>query len=210
MQSRPHSSPCAPALGLIATPCMPVRSSSQKASSLITCERALHRLLRLQRVDVGKARQPRDLLVEARIVLHRARAEREQAEVDRVILPRQAGVVAHGFRLAEARQVDRPRCARDRRGATRGACGTSAKSTPVCSRAADLEQQRLLEHQRAVAGDGLRLALLVGGRGRPPARRIDGHCTTSFSAASRASMSSSVTVSVTATTRPFCSASTPG
>ena len=67
-------------------------------------QRALDRLLRLERVDVGEARQPRDLLVEARVVLHRARAEREQAEVDRVILPRQARVVAHRLGLAEARQ----------------------------------------------------------------------------------------------------------
>ena len=91
MHSRPHSSPCAPALGLIATPCMPVRSSSQKAELVDQLERALHRLLRLQRVDVGEARQPRHLLVEARVVLHRARAEREQAEVDRVVLPATGG-----------------------------------------------------------------------------------------------------------------------
>src|SRR5690348_15113409 len=75
---------------------------------------------------------------------------------------------------------------------------------------ADLENQRLLEHQRTVAGDGLRFTVFVRGGGRPPARRIDGHWTTSFSAASRAPMSPSVAVSVTATTSPFCSASAPG
>src|SRR3546814_1028244 len=51
-------------------------------------ERALHGIDGGERVDIGKARQPRDLLVEARVVLHRARAEREQPEVDRVILAR--------------------------------------------------------------------------------------------------------------------------
>src|SRR5439155_18620220 len=77
-------------------------------------------------------------------------------------------------------------------------------------RAADLEQQRLFEHQRAIAGDGLGLRLLVRGRGGAPARRIDSHRTTSRRAASKESMSSSVTVSVTAITRPFPSAATPG
>ena len=72
-------------------------------------KRALDRLLRLQRMDVGKAGQPRDLLVQARVVLHRARPEREQAEVDRVILPRQASVMAHRLGFAQARQADRPR-----------------------------------------------------------------------------------------------------
>jgi hypothetical protein len=42
-------------------------------------ERAAHGLLRGERVDIGKAGQPRHLLVEARIVLHRARTERERA-----------------------------------------------------------------------------------------------------------------------------------
>src|SRR3546814_2917460 len=46
-------------------------------------ERALHGIDGGERVDIGKARQPRDLLVEARVVLHRARAEREQSEVGR-------------------------------------------------------------------------------------------------------------------------------
>src|SRR4029079_893045 len=75
---------------------------------------------------------------------------------------------------------------------------------------ADLEDQGLLEHQSAVAGDGLGLALLVGGSGWPPARRIDGHWTTSLRAASSAAMSSSVAVSVTAKTSPVRRAPTPG
>ena len=69
-------------------------------------QRALDGLLRLQRVDVGKARQPRDLLVQARVVLHRARAEREQPEVDRIILARQPRVVAHRFGFAETGETD--------------------------------------------------------------------------------------------------------
>jgi hypothetical protein len=69
-------------------------------------QRSLHRLLRLERVDVGESRQPRHLLVEARIMLHRTGAKRKQPEVDGVILARQTGVVAHRFRLAEAGQVE--------------------------------------------------------------------------------------------------------
>ena len=69
-------------------------------------QRALHRLLRLQRMDVGEARQPRHLLVQARIVLHRARAQRKDAGVDGVVLLAQADVVADGLRLRQAGQAD--------------------------------------------------------------------------------------------------------
>ncbi len=62
-------------------------------------ERAAHRIDRLERVNVGKAGHPRDLLVQARIVLHRARTEREEPEVDRVVLPAEPRVVAHAFGL---------------------------------------------------------------------------------------------------------------
>src|SRR6476661_1153066 len=74
----------------------------------------------------------------------------------------------------------------------------------------DLEDQRLFEHQGTVAGDRLSFALCIGGSRRPPAGRIDGHWTNSFSATSSASMSWSVTVSVTAMTNPFSSSSAPG
>ncbi|PAV93535.1 hypothetical protein WR25_26800 [Diploscapter pachys] len=70
-------------------------------------QRALHGIDRLQGMDVGKARHPRNAFVEARIVLHRARAEREQPQVDRVILPAEPRIMADRFRLGEARQADR-------------------------------------------------------------------------------------------------------
>jgi hypothetical protein len=75
-------------LGDIATAFIPVSVTSQCASVIDDLERALHRIDRLERVDVGEAGQPRHLLVEARIMLHRARTEREEAEVDPVILAR--------------------------------------------------------------------------------------------------------------------------
>ena len=78
----PHSSPCAPAFGDIATAGMPVIVISHMGERFDQLERALHGRDRLQRMDVGEARQPRHLLVEARIVLHRARAERIEPGVD--------------------------------------------------------------------------------------------------------------------------------
>src|SRR5690349_9619733 len=135
-------------------------------------------------MDVREAGQPRDLLVEARVVLHRAGAEREKAEINRVILARQARVMAHRFRLAEPWKVDRARTFEPAE--PRRALRDLSKVDAGLIGRADLEQQRLLKHERAIAGHGLRLALLVGGGGGPPARRIDGHWTTSFKAASRA------------------------
>ncbi len=70
-------------------------------------QRALNRRLRLQRVDVREARQARHLLVQARVVLHRARAQRIQRQVDGVVLLAQAHIVAHGLWLRQAGQADR-------------------------------------------------------------------------------------------------------
>ena len=60
---------------------------------------ALHCCLRLKRVNIGKARHPRDLFIQARIVLHRATAQREEAEINGVILAAEARIMAHSFRL---------------------------------------------------------------------------------------------------------------
>ncbi len=78
----PHSSPWAPAAGLIATAGMPVRALSQRASVSISSSAPCTVDERLERMDVGEARQPRHLLVEPRIVLHRAGAERIEPDVD--------------------------------------------------------------------------------------------------------------------------------
>jgi len=45
-------------------------------------ERALDPVLLLERVEVAEAGEPDDPLVDARVVLHRARAERVEARVD--------------------------------------------------------------------------------------------------------------------------------
>ena len=69
-------------------------------------ERPRHGGYRLQRMDVGEAGQTRQLFIEARVVLHRARAERVKPGIDRVVLLRQASEVAHYLRLAEPREAD--------------------------------------------------------------------------------------------------------
>src|SRR5262245_65533378 len=58
-------------------------------------------------MDVAEARQPRHALVEARVVLHRAGAQRKQAGIDAVVFLAETHVVAHRFRLTEARQAQR-------------------------------------------------------------------------------------------------------
>src|SRR5438105_2112743 len=69
-------------------------------------ERSRHGGYRLERVDVGKTGQARQFFIEARIVFHRARTERVEPAVDRVVLLREAGEVAHDLRLAEPRKTD--------------------------------------------------------------------------------------------------------
>ena len=122
-------------------------------------ERALHGRERLQRMDVAEAGQPRHLLVEARVVLHRARAERKDAGVDGVVVLRQAHIVAHRLGLGEAGKADRlvrsspPSRRRERLPARRDRRRSVG--------AADLEDQRLLVLQPAVAGEGRRARRLV-------------------------------------------------
>ena len=120
-------------------------------------QRTLHRALRLERVDVRKARQPRNPLVQPRIVLHGAGAEREEAGVDAVILLRETRVVAHDRRLGEARQADGF-------GARKPAQPVRAlRLRPVHADRAGavlLEDQRLLDPEPEIAGDRV-----VGNRG---------------------------------------------
>ena len=172
-------------------------------------KRALHRFLRLERVNIGEAGHPRDLFVEARVMLHRAAAKREKAEVDRIILARQARIVAHRFGLAEPRQADGI-AAHQRAEIGSGRCLVEIDAGGRGR--ADLEDQRLLEHQCAVAGKGRGVGGTTGAVhfGAPAGGVERGHASTSFSAAAKAAISSSVAVSVTATTSPFASASLSG
>ena len=176
-------------------------------------EAALHGLDRLQWVDVGEAGQASHLLVQARIMLHRAAAEREQAEIDRVILAAEAGIMADDLRLGEAGQADRPAAFQpaEPAGDFRRLGDIDAGAVII----ANLEDQAFLQHQRpvsckGVAGEGgWGIAIRGTHFGLPPAC-VHVHASASVSASARAATSSSATVSVTATTSPLASASTPG
>ena len=157
----PHSSPCAPAAGDSASAGMPVRVFSQCAKVSISSSAPCTLACGLQRMQIGKAGQPRQLLVEPRVVLHRARAERVEAAVDRVVLLRQPGEMPHDLRLAEPGQADRPLPfepieARAERRRFR-------QIHPAMAGRILLEQERLLDLQPAVAADRLDRA------GRPSA-----------------------------------------
>ena len=115
-------------------------------------QRAFRRGLRLQRVQVGEAGQPRELFVEPRVVLHGARTKRVEPAVDRVVLLRQPGEMPHNLRLAEAGEADRtlplqpaePVFVRRRLG----------QVDTAMARRILLEDQWFFELQPAIAGEG--------------------------------------------------------
>ena len=133
---RHHAAELAMRAGLrasCATAGMPVeRLQLVRPARSISVERARHGGDRLQRMDVGEARQPRHLLVEARIVLHRAGAEREEAGVDAVVLLRtgaRSGASSRARRGRAGRSASL-RSSPPRRGAKSPG---SSRSTPVVS-----------------------------------------------------------------------------
>src|SRR6185312_15322369 len=158
-------------------------------------ERALHGRRRLQWVEVGEARQPRQLLVEPRIVLHGARPQRIEPGVDGVVLLRQPGEMAHHLRLAEPRQPDPPTPAQAAEPV--GNRRRLGQVDAAAARLVALEKQRLLDLEAAVApdrpGDGC-LAAEGAERLAPLAHR-----STSPRLRAKAAMSASVLVSVAAT-----------
>ena len=72
---------------------------------ILNLERTLHGGRVLQRVNIGQARQPRHIFVQARIIFHSTRAERIKTHVNRVIEPRQMGKMAHYVQFADFRQA---------------------------------------------------------------------------------------------------------
>src|SRR6185437_5210151 len=111
---------------------------------------------RLQRMQVTDAGQPRDLLVDPRVVLHGARAQRVDAHVDGVVLLAEPRVVLHYLRLAESGQADLARAAQAVQAILH--LWRFWQVDAATPRLAQLEDQRLLDLQRLVAG--------VGGRRR--------------------------------------------
>ena len=125
---------------------------------------------RLQRMDVAEAGQPRHALVEARVVLHGARAQRKDPGIDAVVLLAEPHVVAHGLRLAEAGQPDRlgalelAEARRELRRLLQIDAGRIG--------APDLEDQRLLDGEPAIAAEGVLRALDDLARRRRPALSV--------------------------------------
>ncbi len=88
-----------------------VRQPGDLAQRLLQAEHQLERALGvlgvLQRVQARVAGQRRDALVQLRVVLHRARAERVEALVEVEVLRGQRRVVAHELRLGDLGQLGR-------------------------------------------------------------------------------------------------------
>ncbi len=107
ISSRPVSSPWLPAAGWRLTASSPVTSRRISCSSPLELERALRGVLVDERMQVAEPRQPDEALVDARVVLHRAGAERIEARVDPEVAVRERGEVAQHLGLGELRQARR-------------------------------------------------------------------------------------------------------
>ena len=97
----PTNSPCAPAAGCRVTRSRPEISASAASSSQASASQPCRSRSVRQRMHGREAGQPRDRLVHLRVVLHGARAEREEARVDAVVPLRQAREVAHHVELGQ-------------------------------------------------------------------------------------------------------------
>ena len=205
----PTSSPWAPADGCSVARRMPVIVQRACSSSHRAAEHALHLVLVLVGVQVAEAGQAGHLVVELRVVLHRARAQRVEAQVDGVVQLREPGVVAHHLRLGELGQRGRRR-AQGASGQEVGQPGGVA--TPAAGRSAPRWPGLLFSKMggsvgSAEVGPGASTGIGAAGgfgaavrswppppRGRPEPRR------------GSASRSAGVFISVTATSRQSSSA----
>ena len=106
-------------------------------------------------MDVGEAGQPRHALVEARVVLHGAGAERKQPGVDGVVLLATAARSGAWPRARRGRAGRSAPCARARRGAGVNVSGSS-RSTPVVSVRPISKISGSSMCERAIAGEGRR------------------------------------------------------
>ncbi|MNE45844.1 hypothetical protein D3C80_1401520 [compost metagenome] len=172
-------------------------------------QRALNRRLRLQRVDVREAGQTRHLLVQTRVVLHRARAQRIDGQIDGVVLLAQAHIVAHGLGLGQAGQTDRVLA--NQVAQVRAVGGGLGQIDAGLVPAVAFEDQSFVLQQAARARQGRVLVVVVrrGVRGGRAADVVHGaHASISpqaartlASEAARILMSASSVVSVAATSR---------
>ena len=101
------SSPCEPAAGWSETAGSPAILGEDLLELPLELERALDAVLLLQRVEVAEAGQGDDALVDARVVLHRAAAERVEAGVDPEVAIGELGEVPHDLVLRHLGQARR-------------------------------------------------------------------------------------------------------
>ena len=169
----------------------------------------LHGLNRLQGVHIGKACHTCHLFIQPRIVLHRAATQREEAQINCIILTAKAGVMADGFRFRQSREanVAMPLQIAQARGDLRRV----GKINTRCCGGANFENQCFFKHQCLVACVSSRRGFVRIAHFRLPSALIDCvHAKISCKATANVSTSSLVTTSVTATTSPLESASVPG
>ena len=186
MHSSPHSSPCAPALGVIATPCMPVSSISQCASSSIASSApgtvccGCSGWMSAKPGSRATFSSSRGLC----FIVHEPSGNRP--EIDRIVLARQAGVVAHRLGLGQARAGRRG--AARRNGAERvERCGVrrrrnrprSASARPISKISGSSSSSARLPVKVGAGGAVVCAAPIVG----TPAGGVERvHASTSFSA----------------------------
>jgi len=95
----PVNSPCAPAAGCRLTSANPLISLRNSCKRPHQRQVALDAFRVLQRMRQRQARQARRLLVDLGVVLHRARAERIQPLVHRIVELRKPHIVTHHVHL---------------------------------------------------------------------------------------------------------------
>src|SRR5882762_8599170 len=155
-------------------------------------------------MEVADAGQAGHLLVDPGIVLHGARAQRIDAHVDGVVLLAEPRVVLHHLRFAEPRQADLAGAAQPVQAILD--LGRLRQVDAAAARLAHLEDQRLLDLQRAVTGEGGGCGGRVGGdAARTTLRTVErlDHHSTSLRAAISGPMPCSVVVSVAASSSRF-------
>ena len=102
-------------------------------------------------MDIGEARQAGHLLVEAGIVLHRARSQGERAEVDRIVLARQPRVMTHGLWLGQAGQRRGGLAQETGEARQRRAFRSIQIHAALVAGGSQLEDQRFFQRQSAIA-----------------------------------------------------------
>ena len=121
-------------------------------------ERALRVLGVLQRVQPRVAGQRRDPLVQLRVVLHRARAERVEAGVEVEVLLRERVVVAHDLGLGDLGQLGRLACGSRRAGSRSATPAPRARRARGGANARRPSLRALVDRHRVVARSAVMLA----------------------------------------------------